>query len=122
MPAIVSTHFTPTDPILSVQVNEYADVWEARAKLPVNPEAREILRFRYNRRVEVLRYGIQTYKRLLAFDRAIAKEISRLHRIGKYPRKRTGLFQLGRGKAESDVGAQPSRKPRLAINSEEPQR
>ena len=96
------THYTPTDTILCVELNEYADAWEIRAKLPVNPEAREIGRFRFGRRREMLRYGIQTYRNFVAFDRAVAKEISRLYLVGEYPKKRAGLFQLGRFNVESD--------------------
>jgi hypothetical protein len=90
------THYTPVDTILSVHLCQYAGVWELRAKLPVNPEAREILRFRYSRRVELLRYAIRTFRHLRAFDRKLAKEIKKLYQLGEYPKKQTGLFHLGR--------------------------
>ena len=94
------THYTPVDTILSVVLKEYSDAWEVRCKLPVNPESREILRFRYSRRVELLRYAIRTYKNLVSFDRAVAEEISRLYRAGEYPKKCTNLFRLGKSRDE----------------------
>lgn len=96
------THFTSVDTILAVELTEYQDVWELRAKLPTNPEAREILRFRYRRGVEMTRFTIQTLKNLVAFDRTVAREILRLYRRGEYPKKRMGLFQLGRGNGRPD--------------------
>ena len=90
------THYTSVDTILSIHVREYADVWEVRAKLPANPESREILRFRYNRRIELLRYAINVYKNLIAFDRAVAREVLSLYKSGEYPKKYSNLFQLGR--------------------------
>ena len=97
------THYTPVDTILSIHLCQYADTWEMRANLPVNPEAREILRFRYIRRTELLVYAIRIWKHLVAFDRAVAKEISRLYRAGEYPMKRQNLFHLGRQRGEPDA-------------------
>jgi hypothetical protein len=94
-------HYTSVDTILSINVVQYADAWEVRGKLPINPEAREILRFRYSRRTELLRYAIYTWKNLLAFDRAVAGEIRRLYRVGEYPKRHKSLFHLGRRRDES---------------------
>ncbi len=53
------THYTPVDTILSVNLVHYADVFELRAKLPINPESREILRFRFNGSQEVSHFRSQ---------------------------------------------------------------
>jgi hypothetical protein len=90
------THYTPVDTLLGVGARKYKDAWEVRAKLPYNPEVREILRFKFHRRTELLRYAIQTWKNLVAFDRAIAKEIAQQYRAGNYPVKYTKLFHLGK--------------------------
>lgn len=93
-------HYTPVDTILGIHVVQNAVSWEIRGKLPVNPEVREILRFRYSRRTELLRYAVYTWKNLLSFDRAVAKELSRLDGLGEYPKKHKNLFHLGRSRRD----------------------
>lgn len=93
-------HYTPVDTILGIRVEQNAEAWGLRCKLPINPEVREILRFRYSRRTELLRYAIYTWRNLIAFDRAVAKEISRLYDLGEYPKKHKNLFHLGRSRRD----------------------
>lgn len=88
------THFTPIDTMLSVELEQYADGFHIRAKLPVNPSAREILDFRYSRRVELLRYAITVWRHMSALDRAIAKQIAADYSKGAYPARTTGLFRV----------------------------
>jgi hypothetical protein len=89
------THYTPVDTILSFHVERCADGWELRGQLPVNPNVRDIFRFRYSRRVELLRYAITTYKQMSALDTAIAKEIRRLYKQRMFPKRSRNLFALG---------------------------
>lgn len=88
-------HYTPVDTMLGINADLYNDGWEVRAKLPVNPNVREILGFRYKRSVELLKYAISTYKHMLALDKALAKEIRKLYKKKEYPKKITNLFFLG---------------------------
>jgi len=90
------THYTPVDTMLHVDLRRYADRWEIRAKLPINPNVREIIGFRYSRRVELLRYALSVYRNLIAFDRAIARIISHLYRQKRYPVRKDNLFFVGR--------------------------
>jgi hypothetical protein len=89
-------HYTPVDTDLAMSLAKYSDGWEVRAKLPVNPNCRDILCFRYSRRVELLRYAVSLYKHVLALDAAVAKEIRRLYRINKFPKRTQNLFFVGR--------------------------
>jgi len=70
------THYTPVDTMLVVTLRRYADGWEFRAKLPVNPNVREILGFRFSRRLELLRYALSVYRNVVAFDQAVAQTIA----------------------------------------------
>jgi hypothetical protein len=90
------THYTPVDTLLMVSAYKYADRWEVRAKLPINPNVREIIGFRYSRRVELLRYALNVYDNFLAFDRAVAHTIARLYRQKRYPVRKDNLFFVGR--------------------------
>ena len=96
-------HYTPVDTLVMVVIRYYRDGWELRAKLPTNPNVREILGFRFARRTELLRYAIATYANLIALDRRVAKTIWSLYRAGEFPQRRDNLFFLGsRRKAETD--------------------
>lgn len=100
------THYTPIDTLLMVTLRKYATGWELRAKLPVNPNVREMLGFRYSRRVELMRYAISVHRHMRAFDRAVARVLWRLYRDGKFPVRRENLFFVGRrqvhtGRAQS---------------------
>lgn len=90
------THFTPVDTLLSVGLVQYSDGFHIRAKLPVNPNVREILGFRFSRRTEVLRYCFTVWRRMTALDRATATWIARAFRQGEYPKRTSRLFFLGR--------------------------
>lgn len=88
------THFTPVDTMLSIGLTQYTDGFHIRAKLPVNPSAREILDFRYSRRVEFLRYALTTWRHMSALDRAVARQIAADYQAGTYPMRTTGLFSV----------------------------
>jgi hypothetical protein len=88
-------HYTPVDTVLSISLVQYASGWALRAKLPKNPNAREILRFRHSRRNELLRYAIHVYRRFLAFDRAIAQIVQEQYASGRFPVRYENLFSLG---------------------------
>jgi len=90
------THYTPVDTLLVVALRRYPTGWELRAKLPVNPNVREILGFRYSRRVELMRYAISTHKHMTSFDRGVAKAIWNLYRNGAFPVRKDHLFFVGR--------------------------
>lgn len=80
-------HHTSIDTLLTMQVESYSDVFELRAKLPVNPKVHDILSFRYSRRVELLKYATTVWRHLAAFDHAIAKTVRQLYKQGIYPQK-----------------------------------
>ena len=90
-------HYTSAETHLTVKIVRYGGAWQLRMKLPVNPQARDILLFRYSRRVELLRYAITLWKHLAAFDRAVAKILWRLYKQEAYPQKTSRLFFSGKG-------------------------
>ncbi len=89
-------HYTPVDTILSVRATRYPDGVEVGSKLPVNPNARESLDFRYRRRPELFRYAIYLMSRMWALDRRIARELRVLYATGEYPKRFEGLHGVGR--------------------------
>jgi hypothetical protein len=89
------THYTPVDTLLAFTINYYSDGCEVRARLPINPNAREILLFRFSRRVELLKYAIATYKHTMSLDRAVAKDIMRLYKSDQFPKRIKNLFFVG---------------------------
>lgn len=90
------THYTPVDTLLGVSLTRRLDGFEIRAKLPVNPNVREILGFRFSRRVELLRYACTVHRHMTALDRAVATEIHRAFNAGEYPRRASNLFFVGK--------------------------
>src|SRR5690606_20958182 len=68
-------HYTPVDTVLTVGLHLRSNGWEMRCRIPTNPNSREILSFRYRRRVELLRYSISVWRHLSLLDRRIAGEI-----------------------------------------------
>ncbi len=68
---------------------------QLRGKLPAKPKAREILRFRWNRRSELLSYSMRVWKRFSSLDRKVAQTILRAYRSGSYPLRTTDLFRAG---------------------------
>jgi len=90
-------HYTPVDTLLMVSLHYYARTgWELRAKLPTNPNAREILNFRFSRRTELIRYAIATYAHLMALDRSVARVLWSKFREGAFPQRKDNLFAVGR--------------------------
>jgi hypothetical protein len=90
------THYTPVDTMLMVRIHHYhATGWQLRAPLPVNPNVRDILAFRFSRRTELLRYCISTYRRLVALDRSVARAVSAEYLAGRFPVRRDHLFFVG---------------------------
>mgnify|MGYP006912952131 CR=1 FL=1 len=78
-----------------ISASPYSNGWEVRAKLPTNPNSRDILKFKYSRRTELLKYAITTHKHMMALDRRIADEIWRLYKTGEYPKRTSNLFNIG---------------------------
>jgi hypothetical protein len=89
-------HYTPVDTLLGISLVQFTDGFEIRGKLPVNPNIREILGFRFSRRVELFKYARAVHRNMSALDRAVAKEIARAFAKGEYPRRRRNLFFVGR--------------------------
>ena len=89
-------HYTPVDTVVSIKLQEYSDGWEVRCKLPTNPNARDILGFRYSRRVELLKYSITAFTHMVALDKKVGVCLRNLHRAGLYPKRREHLFFVGK--------------------------
>jgi hypothetical protein len=95
------THYTPVDTLLMVVLRRYPDRWEVRAKLPTNPNVREILGFRFSRRVELLRYALHVHNNMLAFDRRVARMLLKLYQRKDFPIRKDRLFFVGRREISS---------------------
>ncbi|MBI4295044.1 MAG: hypothetical protein HY669_02630 [Chloroflexi bacterium] len=89
-------HYTPVDTLLIISLVQYADGFEIYGKLPVNPNVREILGFRFSRQVELFKYACAVHRHMTALDRAVAKEIDRAFARGEYPKRKANLFFVGR--------------------------
>jgi len=89
------THYTPVDTLLLVSLRYYPSGWQLRARLPINPNVREILGFKFSRKTELLGYALRTYANLRALDRAVASQIWKLFRAGEFPQRHEHLFFLG---------------------------
>ena len=89
-------HYTPVDTMLMVSLTQYIDGFQIRGKLPTNPNVRDILGFRFSRRVELFRYACAVHRNMTALDKAVAKQIARAFAMGEYPRRKSGLFFVGR--------------------------
>ena len=88
-------HYTCVDTMLTFECNEYSSGFEVRCRLPNNPNVRDIMGFKFARRLDVLRYACSTYKNLLALDRAIASQIFKDYQSGTFPKRTSNLFFLG---------------------------
>jgi hypothetical protein len=89
------THYTPVDSMPQIGIVRTGDQFLLRAKLPLNPNARENLRFKFRRKVDVLRYALSVYKNLLRLDKQVAKEIAKLYDKQMYPIRTDNLFFVG---------------------------
>lgn len=89
-------HYSPVDTRLYVSANRYSNGWEVRGKLPINPNVREILDFKFSRRVELLKYAISVFKHMSALDFAVSKEIYKLYKAKQFPKRISNLFFLGK--------------------------
>ena len=88
-------HYTPVDTLLSLSLSQCRDGFEIRGKLPVNPNVRDILGFRFSRRVELFRYARAVHRNMSALDKAVAREIVRAFAQGEYPKRISNLFFVG---------------------------
>lgn len=88
-------HYTPPETVFVISLVRYSDGWQVRAKLPKNPNVRDITKFKYSRRLELLRYSVGLWRRVNLLDKSLAKELSRLYRTGEFPKRTQNLFALG---------------------------
>lgn len=88
-------HYTPSETLIMISCNLYSNGWETRLALPVNPNCRDIMLFRYSRRSHILKYAITVYKHLIALDRKVARIITKHYSSGNFPNRINNLFFLG---------------------------
>jgi hypothetical protein len=89
-------HYTPVDTMLSIRMVRRKAGWETRCKIPSNPNEREIMRFRFPLRAELLRYALSVRRRMRRLDKDIAAQIDTAYQSGLYPVRKHGLFSVGR--------------------------
>ena len=89
-------HYTPTDTHLSVRLVRRTRGYETRCKLPINPNERDITRFRFPLSVDVLRYALSLRRRMLALDKSVGSLLKDAHVGHRYPVRAHGLFTVGR--------------------------
>jgi hypothetical protein len=89
-------HYTPVDTMLLIRLVLRKGGWETRCKIPSNPNEREILRFRFPFRVELLRYALSVRRKMRRLDRDIAAHLEKAYKSGLYPARKNGLFSVGR--------------------------
>jgi hypothetical protein len=89
-------HYTPVDTQLSIGLVRRTKGYETRCKLPVNPNERDITRFRFPLSVELLRYAISIRRKMRAFDKSVASILESAYKNRSYPVRTHGLFSVGR--------------------------
>lgn len=89
-------HYTPVDTLLLLTAVRYKNGWEIRARLPVNPNEREIINFRFERKLELLRYAITIYRHLCNLDKAVARKIIEEYNNHQFPQRVNSLLFVGR--------------------------
>jgi hypothetical protein len=89
-------HYTPTDTQLSIRLVRRKRGYETRCKLPINPNERDITRFRFPLSIDLLRYAISLRRNMLALDKSVASLVQRAHEGHRYPVRTHGLFNVGR--------------------------
>jgi hypothetical protein len=98
-------HYTPADTQLSIRLIRRAKGYETRCKLPINPNERDITRFRFPGSIELLRYAISLQRNMQALDRAVALLVKRDYQAGTFPARRQGLFSVGRRERVYDTSS-----------------
>ena len=89
-------HYTPVDTMLSICMVRRKAGWQTRCKIPGNPNEREILRFRFPWRVELLRYAFSVRRNMHKLDASTAAHIDAEYKSGNFPLRKQGLFSVGR--------------------------
>jgi hypothetical protein len=89
-------HYTPVDTQLSIRLVRRVKGYETRCKLPINPNERDITRFRFPLNIELLRYAISLHRNMRALDKAVAALLKRGYRERSYPTRTRGLLTVGR--------------------------
>jgi hypothetical protein len=95
-------HYTPADTLLSIRLRRRTNGYETRCKLPINPNERDITRFKFPLSIELLRYAISLRRNMRALDRAVALLVNRGYQAGIYPVRIQGLLSVGRRERSRD--------------------
>ncbi len=88
-------HYTPADTRGWLRIVRWADGWEVRGRLPVNPNVRDIFAFRFSRRVDMLPYCLVTLRHLATFEKRVATTLWNLFREGQFPKRTRHLVGVG---------------------------
>ncbi len=107
-------HYTPVDTLLSISVEQYSNGWEVRGKLPTNPNVRDIIGFKFSRRVELLKYAISVFKHTSVLDSTVSKEIYKLYKANQFPKQLNNLFFQGKRDKSDGVSCSIKGKPPAA--------
>ena len=89
-------HYTPVDTQLSIRLTRRKDGYETRCKLPINPNERDITRFRFPMRIELLRYAISVRRNMRLLDKRVASHVERAYESRSFPARMHGLLSVGR--------------------------
>src|SRR6266540_1970852 len=89
-------HYTPVDTLLYFEIKYGRKTCYLHARLPSNPNARDITEFRFRPAVDVLHYTVGVYRQMICLDQVIAKELLALYDCGAYPKRFRFLFGVGR--------------------------
>ncbi|GAB6089480.1 hypothetical protein [Spirochaeta dissipatitropha] len=89
-------HYTPVDTVLSIEAIKLKNKWFIYGKLPINPNERDITRFEFNYDVDVLKYSVFIYEKILNLDKEISLKLLKMYDDKIYPVRTNGLFNIGR--------------------------
>ncbi|MFA6201374.1 MAG: hypothetical protein WC679_13315 [Bacteroidales bacterium] len=90
------THCIPVDTLLSIKAIKEDDEWFIYGKLPINPNERDITRFDFDYKNDVLKYSIFIYEKVKYFEEYISLKIENMYSTGLYPVRINNLFSVGR--------------------------
>ncbi len=88
-------HYVPVDNKVYVEFIQKNSNILLRCKLPTNPNIRTVEGFRYSINTEVYKYASTLYRHMSALDKAVARDIMKLYKAGKFPKRTKNLFFIG---------------------------
>lgn len=90
------THYAIPDTLLSVTAINKDSKFFIYAKIPTNPDVRDITCFKFDDEIDVLSYSLQLHQKLISFDKTVSELIQNLYQQNKFIIRTSNLFSVGK--------------------------